>query len=80
MRHTPQHPNSLTPQTQPIESTRKPQTRKPSPLFVRPKKPNDWEVCNIAAQLSFDLLVLLALGPKSLFYLVVGTLLGALRC
>lgn len=48
----------------------------PRPLFVRPKKPNNWELANITAQLSFDLLVLLALGPKSLLFLVFGTLLG----
>lgn len=46
------------------------------PLFVHPKKPTKWELINITVQLSFDLAVFLLLGFKSLFYLVIGTLLG----
>lgn len=46
------------------------------PLFVRPKKPTAWEGINFATQLSFDFLVFYFLGGKSLFYLVIGTLLG----
>lgn len=46
------------------------------PLFVRPKKPSNWELVNVLAQLTFDALIFYILGWKSLFYLVVGTLLG----
>ena len=46
------------------------------PLAVRPKKPSNWEAVNLAFQLTFDLAVYLLLGHKSLFYLLVGTLLG----
>lgn len=46
------------------------------PLLVRPKKPSKWEGINILVQMAFDLIVFLLLGWKSLFYLVIGTLLG----
>ena len=56
-----------------------PTPSQPRPLFVRPKKPSDWEIANVTAQVTFDLLVLFLLGPKALVYLVVGTLLGTWR-
>jgi sphingolipid delta-4 desaturase len=46
------------------------------PLLTTPKAPTGWEFINIAAQVVFDAAVLVLLGPKALFYLVVGTLLG----
>jgi len=46
------------------------------PLLTAPKRPGPWEAVNAAVQVVFDAAVLLLLGPKALFYLVAGTLLG----
>ena len=46
------------------------------PLITAPKKPALWEAINISAQVAFDAAVFVALGPRSLVYLVLGTLLG----
>lgn len=46
------------------------------PIMLIPKKIDRYEVYNTIIQISFDLLIFYTLGFKSLFYLLVGTLLG----
>ncbi len=47
------------------------------PLIMLPKKPNRWELANLAIQLTFDALVLHLWGLKSLLYLPIGTILAS---
>jgi sphingolipid delta-4 desaturase len=46
------------------------------PLFVRPKTPGFWEFVNNFAVFGFDFLIYYNWGFKSVFYLIIGTLLG----
>jgi sphingolipid 4-desaturase/C4-monooxygenase len=46
------------------------------PLLVNPKKPGPWEAVNAVCCVAFDVAVVLILGPKALFYLLLSTLLG----
>jgi sphingolipid 4-desaturase/C4-monooxygenase len=46
------------------------------PVLLKPLPVTRWEILNWAAQLAFDAVVLVALGPKSMLYLVMGSLLG----
>ena len=46
------------------------------PLVTTPKQPERWEAVNAAVQVAFDAAVFVLLGPKALFYLLGGTLLG----
>lgn len=46
------------------------------PLFVRPKKAGFWEFVNVSAVFGFDFLIFYFFGFKSVFYLIIGTLLG----
>ena len=46
------------------------------PLIVRPKKPDASDIACLALVLGFDAAVLYFWGPKSLAYLLAGTLLG----
>ena len=45
------------------------------PFWVRPKPPNNFEILNFIVQIIFDLLILYCFGWKSLFYLLIGTVL-----
>jgi len=47
------------------------------PLLTKPKSPTPWEGLNWLITISWDIVILYFLGGKSLFYLLVGTLLGA---
>eukprot|EP00039_Didymoeca_costata_P018958 m.335700 g.335700 ORF g.335700 m.335700 type:complete len:353 (+) comp17656_c0_seq1:50-1108(+) len=46
------------------------------PLVLNPKVPGRWEYINFALLFATDLAVFTLMGPKSLFYLICGTLLG----
>jgi sphingolipid delta-4 desaturase len=46
------------------------------PMLVKPQSPTRWEVFNGVLQISFDIAIVYFWGPKSLIYLVTGTLLG----
>jgi sphingolipid 4-desaturase/C4-monooxygenase len=46
------------------------------PVIMMPKKVDQNEVINAILQISFDTIIYLTLGFNSLFYLMVGTLLG----
>ena len=46
------------------------------PLVTTPKAPERWEAVNAVAQVAFDVAIYVLLGPKALFYLLGGTLLG----
>lgn len=46
------------------------------PLFMNPKLASKLEVFNFVLQFAFDALVFKFLGPKALFYMIAGSLLG----
>jgi len=46
------------------------------PMFVKPKKPGQWEAINWIVQMSFNAFIIINFGWKSFFYLFTGTLLG----
>ena len=46
------------------------------PLFVRPLPMQPFEALNVITQLSFDAVVLMLLGPKSLVYMIAGSFMG----
>jgi len=46
------------------------------PLFVNPKNPQFLEVVNLILQFGVDGVVYYYLGPKALFYMIIGSLLG----
>ena len=46
------------------------------PLFIRPKTITPLEIVNIVIQVLFDCTVYYFLGPKPLFYMIGGTLMG----
>ena len=48
-----------------------------SPLVVLPKKPKKWEVINLASSVIFNASIWYFMGFKSLFYLLMSTILGA---
>ena len=46
------------------------------PLFLRPKAINSMDVINFVVQMTFDVIILSTMGPRSLFYLASGTFLA----
>jgi len=47
------------------------------PLVVNPKKPGIWEFINLACSITFDVAIYKSMGGWALFYLLLGSLLGA---
>ena len=45
------------------------------PFWVRPKAPNKFEILNVIVQILFDLAILYFFGFRSLFYLLIGTII-----
>ena len=47
------------------------------PLLSNPKKPTTWEIANTICCLGFDAILIVTIGPWSIFYLLLSTYLGA---